>query len=189
MSYQIFCFRYFIERTTRATPVGRPSKPSFNWQRLPTDGQYATIRVRWLPNVDRPGSHFYVKYRRVGESTFMQSDPELLEDYRDITGLENGEKYDFMVTSVDGEYVTNSDIQVVDTYDSEGPIIQPRENVATAGWFIGMMLAIAFLLLVLIMVCILKRNRGGKYAVHEREQANGRHDYQDEGGFHEYSQP
>lgn len=74
-------------------------------------------------------------------------------------------------------------------YISEGPIIQPKENVATAGWFIGMMLAIAFLLLVLIIVCIIKRNRGGKYAVHEREAAHGRHDYPEEPGFHEYSQP
>lgn len=55
--------------------------------------------------------------------------------------------------------------------------------------FTGMMLAIAFLLLVLIIVCVIKRNRGGKYAVHERELAAGRGDYGDEGGFHEYSQP
>ena len=68
-------------------------------------------------------------------------------------------------------------------------IIKPKENVATAGWFIGMMLAIAFLLLVLIIVCIIKRNRGGKYAVHEREAAHGRTDYPEEPGFHEYSQP
>ena len=50
------------------------------------------------------------------------------------------------------------------------------------------MLAIAFLLFILIIVCVIKRNRGGKYAVHERELAAGRGDYQEE-GFHEYSQP
>uniref|UniRef100_A0A7G3AQB4 Putative secreted protein n=2 Tax=Lutzomyia longipalpis TaxID=7200 RepID=A0A7G3AQB4_LUTLO len=52
-----------------------------------------------------------------------------------------------------------------------------------------MMLAIAFLLLLLIVICIIKRNRGGKYDVHDRELANGRRDYPEEGGFHEYSQP
>lgn len=51
-----------------------------------------------------------------------------------------------------------------------------------------MMLAIAFLLLVLIVVCVIKRNRGGKYAVHERELAAGRGDYPEE-GFHEYTHP
>jgi len=68
-------------------------------------------------------------------------------------------------------------------------VIVKRDQVATAGWFIGMMLAIAFLLIVLILVCIVKRNRGGKYAVHEREAAHGRHDYPDETSFPEYSQP
>lgn len=64
----------------------------------------------------------------------------------------------------------------------------PNDNVASAGWFIGMMLAIVFLLLLLLIICIVKRNRGGKYDVHDRELANGRRDF-DEGGFHEYSQP
>lgn len=54
--------------------------------------------------------------------------------------------------------------------------------------FSGMILAIAFLLFILVIICIVKRNRGGKYAVHERELAAGRVDYAEE-GFHEYSQP
>ncbi|XP_026682020.1 neuroglian [Diaphorina citri] len=71
----------------------------------------------------------------------------------------------------------------------DGVSIMPSDTVATAGWFIGMLLAIAFLILVLILVCLIKRNRGGKYAVHEREAAHGRHDYPEEPGFNEYSQP
>lgn len=60
---------------------------------------------------------------------------------------------------------------------------------ASTGWFIGMMLALALLLLVLVLVCIIKRNRGGKYAVHEREATHGRKDFNEDAGFHEYSQP
>lgn len=89
---------------------------------------------------------------------------------------------------MDGDYEVASKIVEVDTSAVEGPIIRPQENVATAGWFIGMMLAIAFLILVLILVCVIKRNRGGKYVVHEREAAAGRAE-QDEPGFQEYSQP
>lgn len=40
------------------------------------------------------------------------------------------------VVAVDGDYMTESVPQEVET-SSEGPIIQPKENVATAGWFIG----------------------------------------------------
>lgn len=69
-------------------------------------------------------------------------------------------------------------------------ISHPGDNsIATAGWFIGMILALAFLILLLVLICIIKRNRGGKYDVHDREMANGRQDYPEEGGFHEYSQP
>lgn len=153
------------------------------------EGNFVKVRVTWLPNLDKPGSHFYVRYKKKGETTPSKTPDELNEDYLDVEGLEPDETYEFTVVSVDGSYFTESEMQEYDTSGGEGPIIQPRENVATAGWFIGMMLAIAFLLLVLIIVCIVKRNRGGKYAVQEREQANGRRDYPDEGGFHEYSQP
>lgn len=72
---------------------------------------------------------------------------------------------------------------------TDGPTKIEQANPAVAGWLIGMLLAIAFLLLLLIIVCIVKRNRGGKYDVYDRELANGRRDYPEEGGFHEYSQP
>ncbi|CAN8001001.1 unnamed protein product, partial [Ixodes hexagonus] len=64
------------------------------------------------------------------------------------------------------------------------------DQVAGAAWFIGMMCALALLLLLLILVCLVKRNRGGKYSVHDKEVAQGRDlDFQDDGGFHEYSKP
>lgn len=69
-----------------------------------------------------------------------------------------------------------------------GPIVK-SPVIDEVGWFVAMMLAISFLIIVLILVCLVKRNRGGKYIVHEREAASGRHDYPDEPGFREYSQP
>ncbi|XP_017782809.1 PREDICTED: neuroglian isoform X2 [Nicrophorus vespilloides] len=181
--------KYFIERVTRGVNAVRPAIPNFTWAGQPVKGNLASIRVNWIPDLERPGSHFFVKYCKKGETNCESTAPEMNEDYLTVAGLQPGELYEFTVVAVDGNYVAESQAQDVDTYGVEGPIIQPRENVATAGWFIGMMVAIAFLLFVLIIVCIVKRNRGGKYAVHEREQANGRQDYPDDGGFHEYSQP
>lgn len=178
---------YFIEEKTRLAQ--RPDVPYFTWERVPMENGLSNIRIFWQPSLNgNPGSHFFVKYKLKGETIDRQSDPEFLTNTIEIRGLQRGEVYVMSVVAVDGEYMTESLPQEVET-SSEGPIIQPKENVATAGWFIGMMLAIAFLLLVLIIVCVIKRNRGGKYAVHERELAAGRGDYPDEGGFHEYSQP
>jgi len=38
-----------------------------------------------------------------------------------------------------------------------------QEDIATQGWFIGLMCAVALLVLILLIVCFIKRSRGGKY--------------------------
>ncbi|XP_055709240.1 neuroglian isoform X1 [Phlebotomus papatasi] len=180
----------YIEQKTASGLTVPPDVPQFGWDRLPSDNGLANIKVTWYPNLDgKPGSHFFAKYRIKGESQWQTTDPQLDEDTLIVRGLQPETNYDFRVVAVDGDYLTESGSQEVDTFGIEGPIKVPNENVATAGWFIGMMLAIAFLLLLLIVICIIKRNRGGKYDVHDREMANGRRDYPEEGGFHEYSQP
>lgn len=111
------------------------------------------------------------------------------EDFQIVRGLDPDTIYEFRVVSVDGLYLKESETQSIDTSGVDGPIKIPNQNVANAGWFIGMMLALAIIILLFICVCIIRRNRGGKYDVHDRELANGRRDYPEEGGFHEYSQP
>ncbi|XP_044067324.1 cell adhesion molecule L1-like a isoform X16 [Siniperca chuatsi] len=44
-----------------------------------------------------------------------------------------------------------------------------RSNFSTQGWFIGTMCAVALLTLVALMACFVRRNKGGKYAVKEKE--------------------
>lgn len=38
------------------------------------------------------------------------------------------------------------------------------DDIATQGWFIGLMCAVALLTLTLLTVCFVKRNKGGKYS-------------------------
>ncbi|XP_057339173.1 neuroglian isoform X3 [Microplitis mediator] len=178
---------FYIDAETRNSQ--KPDVPQFQWQVIPKENGYVTIKLTWLRNLNGyPGSHFFAKYKLRGETIPLETEQEFLSDDLEIRGLLSSEVYVVSIVAVDGDYLTESEPQEIET-SSEGPIIQPKENVATAGWFIGMMLAIVFLLMVLIIVCIIKRNRGGKYAVHERELAAGRGDYPEEGGFHEYSQP
>ena len=49
-------------------------------------------------------------------------------------------------------------------------------------------MALVILLGICVVVCLIKRNRGGKYAVQEQEVAHGRAEFED-GGFTEYTQP
>ncbi|XP_036004818.1 neuronal cell adhesion molecule a isoform X1 [Fundulus heteroclitus] len=74
---------------------------------------------------------------------------------------------------------------------SLSPAVPNRQvDIATQGWFIGLMCAIALLILVLLIVCFIKRNKGGKYPVKEKEDAHQDPEIQpmkeDDGTFGEY---
>ncbi|XP_006774920.1 PREDICTED: neuronal cell adhesion molecule [Myotis davidii] len=64
-------------------------------------------------------------------------------------------------------------------------------DIATQGWFIGLMCAVALLILILLIVCFIRRNKGGKYPVKEKEDAHPDPEIQpmkeDDGTFGEYS--
>ncbi|XP_035243804.1 neurofascin homolog (chicken) a isoform X17 [Anguilla anguilla] len=60
-------------------------------------------------------------------------------------------------------------------YTEESPhfsneaFIKEEVDIATQGWFIGLMCAIALLVLILLIVCFIKRSRGGKYPVRDKK--------------------
>ncbi|KAM9503697.1 neuronal cell adhesion molecule-like isoform 25-T31 [Salvelinus alpinus] len=64
-------------------------------------------------------------------------------------------------------------------------------DIATQGWFICLMCAIALLILVLLIICFIQRNKGGKYPVKEKEDAHTDPEFQpmkeDDCTFGEYS--
>merc|ERR1712071_327297 len=182
---------YYIETSTRNGQPSPPDKPQFTWFSMQTEEKMPALKIVWHPNFadhKQPGSHFYVQYRRIGETIWENSVHELSENFIILRGLETNQLYEIRVVSVDGDYSVASDAEEIELI-ADGPYIVAPSTVATTSWFIGMMLALALLLLVLVLVCIVKRNRGGKYAVHEREATHGRKDFSDDAGFHEYSQP
>ncbi|XP_041504744.1 neurofascin isoform X7 [Microtus oregoni] len=63
-----------------------------------------------------------------------------------------------------------------------------QTDIATRGWFIGLMCAIALLVLILLIVCFIKRSRGGKYPVREKKDVPlGPEDPKEEDGSFDYS--
>lgn len=85
-----------------------------------------------------------------------------------------------------GPAITNEAFTVMET-----TVPSRQVDIATQGWFIGLMCAIALLILVLLIVCFIKRNKGGKYPVKEKEDAHQDPEIQpmkeDDGTFGEYS--
>ncbi|XP_049639021.1 neuronal cell adhesion molecule isoform X21 [Suncus etruscus] len=88
-----------------------------------------------------------------------------------------------------GSQITEEAVTTVD----EGKIAMASRQVdiATQGWFIGLMCAVALLILILLIVCFIRRNKGGKYPVKEKEDAHADPEIQpmkeEDGTFGEYS--
>ncbi|XP_045073926.1 neuronal cell adhesion molecule-like isoform X10 [Coregonus clupeaformis] len=106
-----------------------------------------------------------------------------------IKGLKPGTSYRVRVVVKDhSEATIHSTEELVITL----PAMKSNQvDLATQGWFIGLMCAIALLILVLLIVCFIKRNKGGKYPVKEKEDAHQDPEIQpmkeDDGTFGEYS--
>nr|XP_023420868.1 neuronal cell adhesion molecule isoform X7 [Cavia porcellus] len=109
--------------------------------------------------------------------------------------------YFYAQTSVGpGSQITEEGVTTVDEGKMAG-ILPPdvgagkamasrQVDIATQGWFIGLMCAVALLILILLIVCFIRRNKGGKYPVKEKEDAHADPEIQpmkeDDGTFGEY---
>lgn len=64
-------------------------------------------------------------------------------------------------------------------------------DIVIQGWFIGLMCVVVFFILILLIVCFIRRNKGGKYLVKEKEDVYVDFEIQfmkeDDGIFGEYS--
>lgn len=85
-----------------------------------------------------------------------------------LSGLSPNTKYKFYVKACTvkgcGKPVTEEGLTM-----AQGTYAGIYDGISTQGWFIGLMCAIALLTLLLLTVCFVRRNKGGKYSVKEKE--------------------
>ncbi|KAM6200975.1 neuronal cell adhesion molecule isoform 28-T28 [Rhynchocyon petersi] len=107
-----------------------------------------------------------------------------------LPGLEPFSHYKLNVRVVNGKGEGPASPDRVFT-TPEGAMASRQVDIATQGWFIGLMCAVALLILILLIVCFIRRNKGGKYPVKEKEDAHADPEIQpmkeDDGTFGEYS--
>nr|XP_015198158.1 PREDICTED: neurofascin isoform X5 [Lepisosteus oculatus] len=82
-----------------------------------------------------------------------------------LAGLTEGAKYELRVYSREYETVSSKTV----TFETSAAYTKDQVDIATQGWFIGLMCAIALLVLILLIVCFIKRSRGGKYPVRDKK--------------------
>ncbi|XP_064523231.1 neural cell adhesion molecule L1-like protein isoform X5 [Pseudopipra pipra] len=88
------------------------------------------------------------------------------QKFHPIEALEPGTEY--TVRLVTKNWVDNNSI-FEDVIETRGRVPQAYagiyDGISTQGWFIGLMCAIALLTLLLLTICFVRRNKGGKYSV------------------------
>ncbi|XP_039362334.1 neuronal cell adhesion molecule isoform X15 [Mauremys reevesii] len=93
--------------------------------------------------------------------------------------------------NISWEYEGPDHVNFYVEYGVAGTMASRQVDIATQGWFIGLMCAVALLILILLIVCFIRRNKGGKYPVKEKEDAHADPEIQpmkeDDGTFGEYS--
>ncbi|XP_034718791.1 neuronal cell adhesion molecule a isoform X16 [Etheostoma cragini] len=178
---------------TFETPEGVPGPPSFlNVINPGLD----SLTLEWGPPMNNNGrlAGYTLKYQPV--NTTNELGPvkviNFLANETTITlgNLNSSMLYKFYMSAKtikgSGPIITEEAFTAMDT-----TVPNRQVDIATQGWFIGLMCAIALLILVLLIVCFIKRNKGGKYPVKEKEDAHQDPEIQpmkeDDGTFGEYS--
>uniref|UniRef100_A0A8C5QWL9 Neural cell adhesion molecule L1 n=1 Tax=Leptobrachium leishanense TaxID=445787 RepID=A0A8C5QWL9_9ANUR len=89
------------------------------------------------------------------------------ETVYELNELSPGTTYDIRLMGT----FRSKDVNIWNTtvVTSGAAIITEQRTFATEGWFIGLISAIVLLLLILIILCFIKRSKGGKYSVKDKE--------------------
>uniref|UniRef100_A0A8C8JQ92 Neuronal cell adhesion molecule-like n=1 Tax=Oncorhynchus tshawytscha TaxID=74940 RepID=A0A8C8JQ92_ONCTS len=177
------------------TPEGVPGRPSF--LRI-TNPNLDSLTLEWGPPYDRNGrlTGYTLKYQTVNISDVLGPVEELAlpanETSVTLINLKYSTRYKFYFNAKTGQGAGPVVTEEAATIMDEGMSMAARQvDIATQGWFIGLMCAIALLILVLLIICFIQRNKGGKYPVKEKEDAHTDPEFQpmkeDDCTFGEYS--
>ncbi|XP_045697333.1 neurofascin isoform X6 [Phyllostomus hastatus] len=163
-----------------ATPTAAPDEQSiWNVTVLP-NSKWANIT--WKHNFG-PGTDFVVEYidsNHTKKTVPVKAQAQPVQ----LTDLYPGMTYTLRIYSRDNEGISSAII----TFMTSTAYTNNQTDIATQGWFIGLMCAIALLVLILLIVCFIKRSRGGKYPVREKKDVPlGPEDPKEEDGSFDYS--
>ncbi|XP_060160815.1 neuronal cell adhesion molecule isoform X13 [Globicephala melas] len=175
------------------TPEGVPSAPSSLKIVNPT---LDSLTLEWEPPSHPNGvlTEYTLKYQPINSTHELGPLVDLKipanKTRWTLKNLNFSTRYKFyfyaQTAAGSGNQITEEAITTVDE-----AMASRQVDIATQGWFIGLMCAVALLILILLIVCFIRRNKGGKYPVKEKEDAHADPEIQpmkeDDGTFGEYS--
>ncbi|XP_018427166.1 PREDICTED: neurofascin isoform X11 [Nanorana parkeri] len=171
------------------TPEGVPSQPkNFRF----SEPNREIINLEWSPPEHPNGNitGYNLRYQTFNGTRFARAVVEVLSpNLTKYTLTRTDPLSRYRITLSARTQVGVGEVVTVDTpLRQDEAYTKNQVDIATQGWFIGLMCAVALLVLILLIVCFIKRSRGGKYPVREKKEvALGAEDQKDEDGSFDYS--
>uniref|UniRef100_A0A669EK48 Neurofascin homolog (chicken) a n=1 Tax=Oreochromis niloticus TaxID=8128 RepID=A0A669EK48_ORENI len=147
------------EATTTILPMLFTTKQIWNLTVEP-NSNYAN--VSWTHNFPPGSSDFVLEF--ILNSNNTKKDVKSQQPPIIVVDLIPGVVYHLRVYSHLFNNVSSKQV----TFKTKAAYID-QVDIATQGWFIGLMCAIALIILILLIVCFIKRSRGGKYPVRDKK--------------------
>ncbi|XP_072867671.1 neurofascin isoform X5 [Chlorocebus sabaeus] len=174
-----------IAATTEATtvpiiPTVAPTTIATTTVATTTTATAATTTTTESPPTTTSGTKIHESGNHTKKTVPVKAQAQPIQ----LTDLYPGMTYTLRVYSRDNEGISSTVI----TFMTSTAYTNNQADIATQGWFIGLMCAIALLVLILLIVCFIKRSRGGKYPVREKKDVPlGPEDPKEEDGSFDYS--
>uniref|UniRef100_A0A7N8X9Q2 Neural cell adhesion molecule L1 n=1 Tax=Mastacembelus armatus TaxID=205130 RepID=A0A7N8X9Q2_9TELE len=153
------------EMTTPTTPpvLVTTKRTDQNIWNLTVEPNSNYANVSWRHNFPAGSSEFVLEFTLDSDKT-VKVVPVKQQPPIKVADLIAGAKYHLRVYSHELNSVSSKSV----TFKTKAAYID-QVDIATQGWFIGLMCAIALIILILLIVCFIKRSRGGKYPVRDKK--------------------
>ncbi|XP_036068809.1 neural cell adhesion molecule L1.1 isoform X2 [Oryzias melastigma] len=129
------------------------------------DPSNTSFNLSWTPGERNRNHGFHIYYmKKNGAASIQWEESEMVnstQGFYSLTGLQPGTQYHLKI-------MKGNDTQWEDVLWTIGPV--PSEMPGGVAWLTGLISAIVLLVLILLIFCLVKRRKGGKYAVKVKEE-------------------
>ncbi|KAM4737433.1 neural cell adhesion molecule L1.2 isoform 2-T2 [Anableps anableps] len=124
-----------------------------------------SVNISWEAQKRHRNVGFYIHYlRKNGGSNWKKTEKvNSSQSFYQLRGLIPGSDYLLHF------FYGNTSFWETDIKTEGTEMAEVQASIATQGWFIGVVSALVLLLLILLILCFIKRSKGGKYSVKDKE--------------------
>lgn len=125
-----------------------------------------SVNLSWVAKKRHRNISFQIHYLRKNDGSKWKK-TEMVnssQSFYQLQGLTPGSHYCL-------RFIYNSStFKEIDINTKGTGVTEVQPSFATQGWFIGVVSALVLLLLILLILCFIKRSKGGKYSVKDKEE-------------------